>query len=141
MPKSKFLAQDYKRKLVKALKHLEYSFIKIQSLTEDVAQMDDEILETWESFSARFARVADLYLSRYVRAMVLEDDPGFAGTVRDFTNQGEKLGLVDDADAWMDIRELRNISAHEYTEEDLSEFFKKLKENAPKLLAVQKILQ
>ncbi len=137
MTKTKALVDDYQRKLLKALKHLDYSYKKIQTLTDDANQLDEESLETWESFSARFARVADLFLTKYVRAKVLEDDPGFEGTLRDFVNQGEKLGLLDDADSWMDIRELRNISAHDYTEEDLTAYFKQIKSHAHRLLLVK----
>lgn len=138
MSKPLALLQDYKRKLEKALVHLEYSFKKVSALPVDVTTLDEEVLETWESFSARFSRVADLFLTKYVRAKVLADDPGFEGSLRDFVNQGEKLGFVDDADQWMDIRELRNISAHDYTEEDLTEFFKKIKLHAPRLLNLKK---
>lgn len=141
MKKKTVLVEDYRRKLLKALKHLEYSYQKIQKLPHDVTQLDEETLETWESFSARFSRVADLFLTKYVRAKVLEDDPGYEGSVRDFVNQGEKLGIVDNADTWMDIRELRNISAHDYTEEDLSQFFKQIKNYAPRLLQVKQKIQ
>ncbi len=137
MSKIKALVEDYQRKLLKALKHLEYSYQKIQLLPTDVDQLDEESLETWESFSARFARVSDLFLTKYVRAKVLENDPGFEGSLRDFVNQGEKLGFLDDADLWMDIRELRNISAHEYTEADLAQYFKQIKSHAHRVLLIQ----
>jgi hypothetical protein len=128
------LLADSKRKLHKALQHLDYSFKKIVKLPVDASQMDEESLETWESFSARFSRVADIFLTKFVRTFVLKSDPGFQGSLRDFVNQGEKLGVVDDADAWMGIRELRNLSAHDYTEEELSAFFQRLKDEAPRLL-------
>ena len=130
------LHEANQRKLLKALKHLDYSFRKIQTLPFDVDRLDDETLETWESFSARFSGVADLFLARYVRTFVLKNDPGFQGALRDFVNQGEKLGVVDDAQAWMDIRALRNISAHDYSEEELSSFFSQIKASAPRLLAL-----
>jgi hypothetical protein len=131
------LSEDNKRKLLKAIHHLDYSFQKVQGLPIDATKLDDESLETWESFSARFSRVADLFLSRYVRTAVLKQDPGFEGTLRDFVNQGEKLGLVDDANAWMEIRALRNISAHDYSEDELTEFFNRLRQEAPRLLALK----
>jgi hypothetical protein len=134
------LLADTKRKLQKALQHLEYSFKKISVLPTNAAQMDEEALETWESFSARFSRVADIFLTKYIRTRVLQNDPGFEGSLRDFVNQGEKLGWVDDAEAWMGIRELRNISAHDYTEEQLSEFFQRLKTEAPRLLKLKSSL-
>ncbi len=141
MSKQSELVISYKRKLLKALAHLEYSFNKIQKLPEDSSTLDEESLEVWESFSARFSRVSDLFLTKYVRAMVLKNDPGFEGSLRDFVNQGEKLGIVDDAEVWMEIRSLRNISAHDYTEEELTEFFKKLRVYAPHLLQLKQQIQ
>jgi len=130
-----------KRKLLKALSHLEYSYQKILKLPEDVEKLDEESLETWESFSARFGRVADIFLSKYLRLTILLDDPGFTGTLRDFVNQAEKLKMIEDANIWMAIRELRNISSHDYSESDLSAFFRQLKKECPKLLTITALLK
>lgn len=124
-------------KLRKALKHLEYSYNKILKLPSHVATLDEEMLETWESFAARFARVCDIFLSRYIRTIVLLEDPGFSGTLRDFLNVAEKIGIVDDAKKWLSIRELRNITAHEYSDQDMSAFFETLKKNCPAILALK----
>ena len=127
-------------KLLKALAHLEYSYKKVQRLSEQLNELDEEGLETWESFAARFSRVAEIFLARYLRTAVLRHDPGFSGTLRDFVNQGEKLGLIDDADAWMSIRELRNLTAHEYSEKDLPLFLKQLKDECPRLLKIKTLI-
>lgn len=134
------LLADYKRKLLKALSHLDYSFKKIQNLSAEVKDLDEESLETWESYAARFSKVVDLFLTKFLNTAVLISDPGFEGTLRDFVNQGEKLNLVDSADAWMNLRELRNGIVHDYTEEELSAFFAKLKAEAPRVLALRTIL-
>ncbi|MHB1947952.1 MAG: hypothetical protein ACYCQI_07555 [Gammaproteobacteria bacterium] len=139
-PRQEFF-EDQKNKLTKAIEHLECSYNKIFRLPEQLDQLDEESLETWESFAARFGRVADIFLMKYLRAYVLLQDPGFAGSLRDFVNQGEKLGIIDSAEMWMSIRELPNISAHEYTDKDLVEFFKRLKQDAPRLLAIKTILK
>lgn len=60
--------------------------------------------------------------------------------MRDFLNAGEKLGIIDNAEAWMDIRELRNISAHEYTEEELPNVYKRLLNECPRILKLKNIL-
>jgi hypothetical protein len=130
------LLTTQQRKLKKALQYLQYSYNKILNLSDKVEKLDEESLETWESFAARFSRVAEIFLTQYLRTMVLMNDPGFSGSLRDFVNQGEKLGLLDDAKAWMAIREIRNITAHDYSEEDLSEFFKLLKKECPRLLKI-----
>lgn len=79
-------------------------------------------------------------MSKYLRSYVLLDDPGFSGSLRDFVNQGEKLGMIDDATAWMRIRELRNLSSHEYNEKDLTHFFQAIKTECPKLLAITNLV-
>lgn len=126
-----------KRKLSKAIAHLAYSYKKIQNLTPNFDVLDEESLETWESFAARFARVADMFLMQYLRTQIMSSDPGFSGSMRDFINQGEKLGLLTNANAWMNIRELRNVVAHDYSEEELAYFFQRLKQECPRLLVIR----
>ena len=141
MDKYTALHETQKRKLLKAIEHLEYSYKKIQSLSDNVEQLDDESLETWESFAARFSRVSEMFLGKYLRTIILMNDPGYDGrTVRDYLNQGEKLGLINNTDTWMAIRELRNISVHDYSEEDISAFFNRLKYECPHLLAIKNLL-
>ncbi|GEM_PF-334401 len=134
------LLNSTQQKLLKALKHLDYSYNKIIHLPATVGELNEENLETWESFAARFARVADIFLSCYIRAYVLNNDPGFEGTLRDFVNQAEKLGIIDDTRNWMAIRELRNINTHDYSEKDLAQFFIRLKTETPRLLQIREIL-
>lgn len=141
MLKLKQLQQDHKEQLLKAIRHLEYSYHKVLQLTVDIDALDEEALETWESFAARFSRVADIFLTKYIRASVLLQDPGFSGTFRDFLDQAEKLTLLEKVDLWMGIRELRNISAHEYTEKDLSIFFQRIRTEAPHLIKIKTILE
>jgi hypothetical protein len=103
--------------------------------------MDEEDLETWESFAARFCRVSDIFLTKYIRTYVLSQDPGFSGSFRDFLNQAEKLSLIENVDTWMAIRELRNITAHDYTDKDLAVFFQRLQQETHRLLALKHMLQ
>lgn len=134
------LLEENKRKLEKAIKHLEYSFMKLQNLDDKLNLENDEILETWESFAARFSRVADIFLMRYIRSKILLEDPAFNGTFRDHLNQAEKLNIIESAQAWLAIRELRNVTAHEYNEDNLLEFYKKLETETPKLLALRELV-
>lgn len=59
-----------KSKLNKALKHLEYSYKKTVKLPVDTQQLDEEGLEVWESFAARFSRVAEIFLTKYGRVLI-----------------------------------------------------------------------
>ena len=56
-------------KLQKDFQHLIYSYLKIENLSSDLDALDDDGLADWESFSARFSRVADFFLSKYLRAL------------------------------------------------------------------------
>lgn len=134
----KDLLSLYKQSLIKAIQHLEYSFAKVQKLPTDPGELNEESLETWESFSVRFARVVDIFTSKYIQSYIKLDDPGFEGSLRDFVNQAEKLGLVDCADDWMIARGLRNITAHEYKNSSLHEFFIALLNFTPELIQLKK---
>jgi hypothetical protein len=77
----------------------------VQTLPRAMDKLDQEQLEAWEGFTARFARVADSFLSKYLRTFVGEHEPGFRGSMRDYLNQAEKLGLIESAQLWAEIRE------------------------------------
>ncbi|MCL5260969.1 MAG: nucleotidyltransferase substrate binding protein [Gammaproteobacteria bacterium] len=130
------LIETQQRKLKKAITHLEYSYKKVLKLSSNPAELDEESLEVWESFAARFSRVADIFLAQYLRAIVLKNDPGFSGSMRDFLNQGEKLGVINDAEIWLKIREIRNVTVHDYSESDLKFYFERLKKECPLLLSI-----
>ena len=134
------LLKETSRKLSKALDHLEYSYHKIQQLPDDLSSMDDEDMETWESFTSRFSRVSDIFIMQYLRTRIATEEPGYKGTTRDYLNKAEKLGLVSSARQWVSIRELRNVEAHEYNDTDLTEFYRRLKTVCPILLDIRKVL-
>lgn len=140
MEKLETLLEVRKRHLIKALERLTSSYERIKNLPLPTDKLDDHTLEMWESFSARFSRASDLFLSQYLRTFVLLSDKGFQGSMRDFLDTGEKLGIIDDAEAWMNIRELRNIFAHEYTEDELFDIFKRLLDNTPRVLKLKELL-
>lgn len=130
----------YAAKLQKSLRHLAYSYGKVQKLSADVPRMDDDTLETWESFTARLSRTVDLFLTKYVRAVVLKEDPGFSGSVRDYADYAEKIGLIDSADQWMEFRGFRNVIVHEYEDDDLQQNLEDLRRLAPIVLNLAALL-
>ena len=127
------LLAQYEHELHLALVHLKYSAAKVECLP--CQDLDEESLETWESFTARFARVVDLFSTRYLRARVHMDDPGFNGTLRDFVDYAEKLKLVNSADRMMKARGLRNSVAHEYGPADFAHFLERVRSESRWLLA------
>ncbi len=129
--KSKYILQ-----INKALKHLKYSYNKSLKLTMIEKEMSEEDLEVWESFSSRFARVVDLYTTKYLKTCVVLSDPAFDGSFRDLLDMAEKMKLIESADFYMKMREIRNIHAHDYREDKLVLFLTDLKTYAPELLKI-----
>lgn len=132
------LLDETKQEILAAIKHLEYSYAKTQQLSTEVTKLSSEDLESWEGLVARFGRVSDLFLSRYLKTYVLQGDPGFRGAFRDFVDQAEKLNLIDSADQWMSIRELRNISVHEYSKLKIPLILQQVRDFCPKLIDLKK---
>jgi len=134
------LLTQYSSQLAKAIKHLEYSLNKVNNLPADASILNDEQLETWEGFLARFARACDIFLAKYLRTRALIEDPGFNGTLRDLLNWGEKMGIITSAQVWLNIRELRNLQAHEYAEDKLSTIFKSVLKESVHVLKLKELL-
>ena len=130
---SKELLETYQKTLQKALKHLEYSYNKIHTLPIE-APLDEEKLEILESFIARMARVSDIFMTKYLRFVISFEDPAFEGSVRDICNFAEKLNIIDSADLWIEIRNIRNATTHEYEEEDLIKFLQRSQQLCPIVL-------
>ena len=129
------LELQYLNQLAKALRHLEYSLEKVKKLPTRLEENDEETLETWESFSSRFARVVDIFLTKYLKLKVRKEDPGFDGTLKDHLNMAEKMNLILSADRWLALRELRNIQAHDYTEQELDRFLTSIRNECDFLLS------
>lgn len=129
-----------KNEVARAIKHLEYSFKKVQGFNLARVDWSEEELETLESFSSRFARTSDLVISRLLRSMALATDPAFRGTLIDLLNLSEKQGWISSAKVWFRIRELRNIAAHEYSAEDFNKLLEELLGLTPVVFEAKKLL-
>ncbi len=111
----------YRAELGEGLSTLQHSWNKLQfQQIPDLEVKNLDQLEPWEALTSRFARVTDIFVSKYLRLMVLDMDPAFRGETRDVLDKAEKTALISSADEWMKIRELRNKIAHEYSKHDLS---------------------
>lgn len=126
--------------LAKSLRHLEYSFTKSSRILKSELLSEDD-LEDLEGFGARFARASDIGVQKLLRLKVLEKDPGFRGGVIDILNQSEKFGWIESAVEWARIRELRNATAHEYTETEVRELYGELLRLAVVVLKLRSLLQ
>ena len=136
MSKRSDLVGLYYSKIVKSLKYLEYSYKRTMNMPLNPGKMTESELEAWDSFCARFARTSDIFLTKYVRAFILCDDPAYDGGFVDQLNRAEKLGLIEGVETWMEIRELRNVTVHEYSDQDLEKIFGKIRKYSILLLGL-----
>jgi len=130
----------YYTKIVKSLKYLRYSFEKVKTYPTNPEQMSEVEFEVWDGFSTRFSRSSDIFLSKFIKAYLKNDDPTFDGSFKDMLNRAEKLGLIENTDAWVDIRELRNVVVNEYSDDDLEIILIKMLSLTPLILDLDKRL-
>jgi hypothetical protein len=124
------LLQNYKKKVFSALKHLNYSLNIAKNLETLPSKLSEDQLASWEALTSRFARVVDIFLTKYLKLQVKLSDPAFDGSLLDFLNQAEKMGLIKDPMRYLNARKLRNQEAHEYEEYDLGSFFEGVRSEA-----------
>lgn len=96
--------------------------------------MPPEELERLESLTSRFARLADLLIQRIFR-LIDEIELTGTGTLLDRIYRAEKRGWADAAEM-INIRELRNLVAHEYASDKMPEIYAVVAAMSPALLAV-----
>jgi len=97
------------------------------------AEYTPEEQERFESLANRFARMSDI-LAQKVFRLIDRLDLDDQGSVRDRMNRAEKKGLVTDADAFSELRELRNRIAHEYVPTAVQTIFREVLSAVPALL-------
>lgn len=86
---------------------------RARSLTED-----EDLAERVEAFVPRFGRLQDTLGDKVLPAWLM----AHGERVKAFSenlDRAEKLGLISDAQAWIDMRRLRNLMVHEYVEDPL----------------------
>ena len=117
--------------------YLAYSHAQAAPLMpiKDWAALTPEQHETLAAFRVRFSDFLE-HLGKTMRAIAVEEEQ----KTEPYTSillYMEKLRIIESADRWKEIRELRNAINHEYEENTarLSEFFAALVQAVPELLA------
>lgn len=108
--------------LANARKHLDYSFQQVSGLPDSLAGATEDQLERVEAFTGRFARAVDLLVNKVLRAldrMELKSE----GTLLDVVNRAKKRGLVDRSMDLREMKDVRNIIAHDYAGAKAAEIF------------------
>ena len=117
--------------LDKAMEALTYSERKCLAIgNKPVYDLEEQ--ESFEALTARFARAADIFTQRALKTVfaLLQED---VHTKLDAARLAEKLGITDDADILLNIRELRNQIAHEYVRNHLNTLFMDVLRYVPEL--------
>ncbi len=122
--------------LEKAFNALTYSNDKCRVIGEK-SNYDMEEQESFEALTSRFARTADILTQKVFKTVfaLLQEN---VRTIIDAGNLMEKLGIVDNADTILNIRELRNQIAHEYVNSDLNMLFMDVLRYVP---VVEKVIE
>ena len=117
----KALLSEEVRLLEDAINVFEWSMERcnIIGIRDDLSM--DELIE-FEALTARFSRLSDILIQKVFRAI---DDFELIspGSIRDRINQGEKRGLIAEAEYLVKIRILRNEITHEYLPDALRDLF------------------
>jgi uncharacterized protein YutE (UPF0331/DUF86 family) len=121
--------------LADARRHLNYSFQQIERLPDTLAGATEAQLESVEAFTGRFARAVDLLVNKVLRSLDrVELKP--EGTLLDVINRAEKRGLVNRSEELREMKEVRNIIAHDYAGAKAAEIFAYCREQKPVFDAV-----
>jgi hypothetical protein len=117
-----------KGRLSEVLKTANVHLLRLEKAKEEINSLGDlekldltewETLKTIDTFVFRFIKLQD-YLGNKVFKEFLKAIGEYTEGMSfiDVLDKLEKLGIVDNAEDWLKIRELRNRLTHEYPEEE-----------------------
>src|SRR5260221_9217041 len=117
----------------KGLVHLQSSLLSCSKIGLKQDYQEDE-LEKWEAFTARYSRLSDI-VTQKIMSSILLIETGSTGSLLDKANFAEKKNWVEKAEQFRQLRLLRNYIAHEYIKQNTNEIFETVLENQPNLRA------
>jgi UTP:GlnB (protein PII) uridylyltransferase len=116
--------------LASARRHLDYSCEQVAGLPETLEGATEKQLESTEAFTGRFARSVDLLVNKVLRSLD-RVELNSEGTLLDIINRAEKRGLVDHAEELREMKDVRNMIAHDYAGARAAEIFAWCREQKP----------
>jgi hypothetical protein len=106
------VANIHANRLSTTMQHLQPN---IPLSAHDVESFTLENMLFWEMFVNRFSKLQDLMGAKIFEAVInYAGKPTDSMTLIDLLHTLEKLGLIDNATAWKDLRRMRNHLSHEY---------------------------
>jgi len=116
--------------LADARRHLDFSHQQVARLPDTLAGATESQLESVEAFTSRFARAVDLLVNKVLRSLDrVELKP--PGTLLDTVNRAEQRGFIDRADNLREMKDVRNMIAHDYAGAKTAEIFAFCREQKP----------
>jgi uncharacterized protein YutE (UPF0331/DUF86 family) len=116
--------------LANARRHLDYSFQQVAGLPDTLKDATEKQLESAEAFTGRFARSVDLLVNKVLRSLDrVELKP--EGTLLDVVNRAEKRGFVNRSEELREMKDVRNMIAHDYASAKAAEIFAYCREQKP----------
>jgi len=116
--------------LANARRHLDYSFQQVAGLPDTLKDATEGQLESAEAFTGRFARSVDLLVNKVLRSLDrVELKP--EGTLLDVVNRAEKRGFVNRSEELREMKDVRNMIAHDYASAKAAEIFAYCREQKP----------
>ena len=121
--------------LADARRHLDYSFQQIEGLPGTLAGITEAQLANVEAFTGRFARTVDLLVNKVFRSLDrVELKP--EGTLLDVIHHAEQRGFVEQSSEMREMKDVRNMIAHDYAGAKAAEIFVYCREQKPVLDAI-----
>lgn len=75
-----------------------------------------EGIDRLESFTSKFSRMQDTFVDKLL-PIYLRNQGELPGSAIDNLRRAEQLGLIEDAEGWVEMRLLRNRLVHEYVDD------------------------
>lgn len=136
MNKDTVILRDVLNECTKHQKRMAYAYDRIEPLLpfskDNVTQLSDEDVSHLDQYIFRFSKLQDAIGRKLFKAVLHWQGENTDGqSLRDIFSRLEQLGIVEDYDAWNELRIIRNDSSHEYgkTPQILSEKLNKLFES------------
>jgi uncharacterized protein YutE (UPF0331/DUF86 family) len=124
------LLEQSLRELTSARRHLDFSFRQVTGLPSTLIGATEQQLESAEAFTGRFARCVDLLVNKVLRSLD-RIELHSEGSLLDVIHRAEKRGLITHAQELREMKEVRNMIAHDYAGEKAAEIFAWCREQKP----------
>ena len=120
-----------------ALKQFEYSMNACSSFNLEF-EFSETDLEKMEAYTARFARLLDIYTQKILKTIDVLEGYGI-GSLRDILNRSAKSGIIRNEIDVLHWRILRNEIAHDYIPSEQRRIFFEVKQISTQLMESIKI--